>query len=724
MREAITRIVSTICLLTAAAICGAGEMPSVDRLPLVPCPIDWDSPEPQLVDFSGLLEAPAGAKGFIRVEGGRLVKPSGSRFRIWGVNITAGFCFPSHEQSEAMAEDLARLGINCVRFHGLDSNWGRSSIDQNRNDTQHMDEESLELFDYLVWQLKKRGIYTNLNLNVFRKYKIGDGVRDFGPLYFGKSATYFNPRLLELQRDYARKLLTHRNQHTGNEYRYEPAVACIELVNENSVLEGWVNGRLVGRDEEHPGTWSPIPVSYAQELNRQLNGWLQSTYPPSKLAAWREEAGVAVDAPLPCLKPDQFQAVSRERFHAEAEFYFVLEKRFFAEMRKLLKDELGIKSLVVGTADHNDTICGYPHIEANIELDFIDGHGYWQHPQIGDVTRITNTPMVNDPWDSTIIQFARTPVQGLPYTISETNHPFPHEYACEGIPSLTAYAMLNDWDGIYWFCYDRGAMHKAKDYPPRTWFDMSVDPVKVTQIAACAPMWHRQDIATAKKVVLRSYTHDQAIELLRGEKWKMRPFYSPEFAKTTPLVHSTQFTLDGSPASPFPQETSPNAIESDTGELGWYDARLKRGIITVDTPCTQALIGFVGGSERTITHFSADLRNAFCALQLSSLDDQPIARSARMLLTTTALATNAGIQWKEDHQTLEAWGDGPSVIEPVTGEITLTRLSSDATQLRVTPLTVTGRRLGEPSVVPIAAGSATVRVGHPPCTWYLVELSR
>ena len=37
--------------------------------------------------------------------------------------------------------DLARMGVNCVRFHGLDSKWGRSAIDQSREDTQHWDEE-------------------------------------------------------------------------------------------------------------------------------------------------------------------------------------------------------------------------------------------------------------------------------------------------------------------------------------------------------------------------------------------------------------------------------------------------------------------------------------------------------------------------------------------------------------------------------------------------------
>jgi hypothetical protein len=42
-------------------------------------------------------------------------------------------------------------------------------------------------------------------------------------------------------------------------------------------------------------------------------------------------------------------------------------------------------------------------------------------------------------------------VAGKPYTVSEVNHPFPNEYACEGIPILAAYAALHDWDGIFWY---------------------------------------------------------------------------------------------------------------------------------------------------------------------------------------------------------------------------------------------------------------------------------
>ena len=74
-----------------------------------------------------------------------------------------------------------------------------------------------------------------------------------------------------------------------------------------------------------------------------------------------------------------------------------------------------------------------------------------------------------------------------------------------------------------------------------------------------------------------------------------------------------------------------------------------------------------------------------------------------------------------DRQTLEAWGDGPASIEPVTGQITLSGLAENAVQLRVTPLTVTGQRLGEGSVGSVKEGRANLDIREKPCTWYLIE---
>ncbi|MEK7751090.1 MAG: hypothetical protein AAB654_04180, partial [Acidobacteriota bacterium] len=230
---------------------------------LAPFPMDWRAAAPSPADVSFLLDAPAGKHGFIQSRDGHLTLPDGARFRVWGVNFTGAATTPAREDAPRVAAHLARFGVNCVRFHFLDNPAPRGLIDASRDDTRAFDAAQLDRFDFFVAELKKHGIYTNINLNVGRTYKTGDGVKDAELLGFAKALTYFDPRLIELQREYARALLTHRNPYTNSEYRNEAAVVIVELVNENSIVESWFSGRLLGEAKrKNPGTWTDIPASY------------------------------------------------------------------------------------------------------------------------------------------------------------------------------------------------------------------------------------------------------------------------------------------------------------------------------------------------------------------------------------------------------------------------------------------------------------------------------
>src|SRR3954454_11659432 len=198
------------------------------------------------VDLSFLLDPPAGKDGFVTVRDGHLTKPNGERLRLWGVNVTdwspGSVIIPSKEDAPVYAAVLARLGINCVRLHFLDLPAPRGIIDSTCDDSQHFDPIQLDKLDYWVAELKKRGIYCDLNLVVGRSYKAGDGVPGYDQIGWAKALTYFDPRLIELQKAYAEQLLTHYNPYTGSEYRHEPAIAIIELLNENSLVEAWYSG--------------------------------------------------------------------------------------------------------------------------------------------------------------------------------------------------------------------------------------------------------------------------------------------------------------------------------------------------------------------------------------------------------------------------------------------------------------------------------------------------
>ena len=94
-----------------------------------------------------------------------------------------------------------------------------------------------------------------------------------------------------------------------------------------------------------------------------------------------------------------------------------VESNYFAGMKRLIREELGSKSVLFGSGDHNDGFPGYVHLSNMLQLDVIDGHGYWEHPNTGKAISIKNTPMVNDPLDSPFTQFARTPVLGKPVRV-------------------------------------------------------------------------------------------------------------------------------------------------------------------------------------------------------------------------------------------------------------------------------------------------------------------
>jgi hypothetical protein len=227
----------------------------------------------------------------------------------------------------------------------------------------------------------------------------------------------------------------------------------------------------------------------------------------------------------------------------------------------------------------------------------------------------------------------------------------------------------------------------------------------------------------AEKRIVRSLTLDQMMERLRADRAQLRPFYTPGFARSTPLRHATRWQLADDGPPDFPEDCPRDRIESDTGQLHWLDADRKQGIVTVDTPSTSALIGFVRDNDQTTSHLAARVENRFCALLLSSLDEKPIAHSQRMVLAATAKCTNSGIQWKEDRQTLAAWGTGPTVVEVVRGTVTLRGLEG-ARQLTVQPLSATGRPTGPPAPARQAGDHWTLTLGSSAATWYLVEVLR
>jgi hypothetical protein len=676
---------------------------------LKPFAMDHRAGGTSLADVSFLLDAPAGKDGFIRVQGGHFVKPGGQRIRFWGVHLTdwsrGSVLLPSHEDAAVYAATLARYGVNMVRLHFLDLPAPRGIIDSSGTDSRSFDAQQLDRLDYVIAEFKKRGIYVDLNLNVGRSYKPGDGVRDFDKIQWGKGLTLFDPRLIELQKEYARNLLTHVNPYTRTEYRNEPAIAIVELLNENALYLGFR---------------APTPY-YDEELTRIFNEWLQEKRSPEELKKLRELAGVAEGAPIPRLKGQETASAPKERYATELAFYTDAESKFYRDMSGYLKKDLGVKAPITGTADHSHTSSPYSMLASLSQLDIMDGHVYWQHP--GSPPPV-NTPMVNDPFHSTVVQLSRTAVAGKPYTVSETNHPFPNDWAAEGIPILAAYGSLQDWDAIILYTFEPKRDPNWKSYVGDP-FDISLDPVRMTEMATGALTFLRGDVHAARETVARTYSKEQVLDSRKLPRTE-QPYFTPGFPLALPLEHAVRIqSLDGAPTASF-AATEANPIVSDTKELAWYQstqAPQKTGLVTVETDRTQALIGFIPANAKSLKNLSADIKNNFAAIVLSSMDAKPLSQSAKMLLTAGSRVSNTGLKWNDARTRATNQGEAPSLIEPVTGMVLLRDIQA-AKAVSASALDGAGHAIGEPIAAKKTVTGWALPIGSPVTTWYVVSVKR
>jgi hypothetical protein len=721
-----------LALALAPAALPAGPAP----VGLRPFPVDLRAAGPGALDLSFLQTGPAGKDGPLRVVGGHLATADGRRIRLWGVNLTDvgrnAVRFPAKADADFWAGTLARLGVNCVRLHMLDLPAPRGILAARGGGSAFFDPVQLDRMDYFVAALKRHGIYVDLNLNVVRTYRAGDGVRDWRLIGAAKAITYFDPRVLALQRDYARRLLTHVNPYTGSDYAREPAVALIEIVNENSLVGAWIRGRLRGtRTSGPPENWQDLTPYYAAELTRIYNRWLEANLPPARLAAFRALAGAAPGEPVARLAPAQFARAPRLRFDTEASFYMDLERRFFRGMRDFLRGDLGTRALLIGTSDFSYGRSDYPTLSDVSDLDVIDAHGPWELD-----------PMVDEPLNSVPVRVSGAAIAGKPFTVSEHNERFPSDYECEGIPLLAAYGSFQDWDGIFLYTFEIQRPGSSGFIATRA--DISCDPVKLANLAAGALIFRRADVRPADRTVDRSYSPEEVRASLLVPASAAGVYFTPGFSPAVALEDGSRIsTFDGAPTRQRPLSAA-SPIVSDTGELAWYYAPSAapatteddqkfivgrrrggphRGVVTVDAPRVQAMIGFLGAHPAATTHLSASLENPFASLILVSLDGRPVADSGKLLLAATAHATNTGARWNAAHTGLKASGGPPTRIAPVTGAVELRGLAP-AAAVEILPLDGSGTPRGPRLRARRTAGGWTAALGDPATTWYEIEVKR
>lgn len=201
------------------------------------------------------------------------------RVKIWGVNVCFGACFPDPKDAERIAARIAAAGVNSVRFHHMDtSRFPRGILDP--KDAMKLHPEALDRLDVFLDQLARHGIRSNLNLHVGRAASKVLGLPQPNTKY-DKIVGIFTPRLIEAQKQYARDLLTRVNKVRKVRYADDPAVAFVEITNEDSLF-------MWSAKRDLPA----LPEYYAKILQAKFSEWLKGRYGSTQgvRAAWAKGA--------------------------------------------------------------------------------------------------------------------------------------------------------------------------------------------------------------------------------------------------------------------------------------------------------------------------------------------------------------------------------------------------------------------------------------------------
>lgn len=272
-------LVLNLALISSSYIFGQGvNGPQfvLDDKNSFPFAIPWDDALAGTANDASFLNVkPAGRNGRIVRKGAEFVEEvTGKAVRFFGTNLGARAAFPLKEDAPKIAAHLAKMGINIVRFHHLQNDWDKEFGMIWKKGREHIEFDPVQVdrLDFFVNELKKQGIFVNMNLQTTRKMipELGFPASTLEIPNFQKKVDKLNAKMISLQKDYARQLLDRVNPYTKLKYKDDPALMVIEINNENS---------LVGWPGESPGQGlEKWPEPYQTELRTKWNGWLKAKY--------------------------------------------------------------------------------------------------------------------------------------------------------------------------------------------------------------------------------------------------------------------------------------------------------------------------------------------------------------------------------------------------------------------------------------------------------------
>lgn len=681
------------------------------------------------------LDRPAGVHGSVRINGNRFAFSDGTPVKFWGTNISWADMARPEDEVVAYAEKFAKHGVNIVRMHkflhehtGLDG-WPFDASSRwdgimDKDDPMEFHATTMQRFDHMHAELKKRGIYSGWSPIAFFAFHEGyrDRLTDYDELkavrdsnFFwvhGNNTLYpfstFAPDVQDLYIELITKLLNHVNPHTGLRYADDPSLAFVEFRNEAGVFF-WGVDKLAAA--------SPV---YKKQISEKFCSWLRERYATGDalVKAWAEvglQEGESLDAgtifPFPGWGrinelPRSLRLLDSYRFlfDYQDEGY----QRFVRAVRAT-----GYEGPLVGSCWQAADWLGYLYNLANDRrVGIIDRHGYHRgllvgHPGTG--------PLAS----------GRNAVGDRPFALSEWAGS--HVYAAEVSPLVAFVGIgLQGWDasmqyGSNWWgiaTHARTGIHSTSE----AFHHIGQWPF-ISRILLSGALQEGEVVARRRISMHDLYPLDEepaeGFEPLGGKRWD-------ELERTIPpealAVGRVEIEFVDEPAEQkfwmadlgryWDREKS--IIRASNGQILWdYSGR---GFFTVDTPGGQAVVGFGGGRRHILGGVELSYDVPFANVYLvPRRPGETLVNAGSLLLMVLGRTADRGDVLEETTitplKTTEAphpgggragairhWTENPTLLfEPVNLTVTLKR---DA-PCRVYVLDHDGRRTADAVEIPV-----------------------
>ena len=658
-------------------------------------------------DLRSLNENVAGENGYIATQGPHFVhSKSGRPLRFWAVNGPPQDLKDRGELRQ-LAKCLAKHGVNLVRVHGgyFDAN-GEVKLDAVRHAID------------VVESMKSEGIYTHFSIYfpLWLQPKPGTPwLQGYDGSKHPFAALYFNKDFQEKYRTWWKALLLTPSPTTGKPLIDEPAVAGLEIINEDSYLF-W--------------TFSAdnIPAPQMQMLESQFADWAKQKY-GSLQSALQKWEGLKVQGDDPDHNRLGFRPLwnvfseRRERDKDTVRFLVQSQRRFYEDTYRFLR-ETGFRGVITASnwTTANPAILGPLEKYSYTACDFIDRHGYFGCNARGDSsewsvrdghTYSDRSALRFDPEEpgkprSFVHPVMDTLYDGKPSMISETTFCRPNRFRSEAPLFYAAYGALQDTGGIVHFALDSSTWTVKPGFFMQPWTFMS--PAMMGQSPAAALIFRKGMVPFGDTLVDLNLKLDDIFNL-QGTPLPQEAAFDELRLKDVPagtelkpgnvidpLVHfagrtSVRFSRDGSP----PQlkdlrkliDREHSTVSSSTGHL---KLDFGKGLLTINARMAQGISGALGeAGKAALGDIEISSTMPLGHIVLVSLDGQPLNSSKKMLLQVMSEEKSTDFQTEPVSagvRRIKSIGQDPWLVKEFSGEVQFRR--ADAGGLKITALDFNG----------------------------------